>query len=145
MGICFSNRSLTKQLQNIEYKNTTEFIPPIHCGKVVKVYDGDTITVASKLPYDNSPIYRFHVRIAKIDTPEIKGHGDAEKAIAIKSRDALHALIYGKMVLLSNTSSEKYGRILADVWIGNTDVGQWLLDNGHAVKYDGGTKHIWQT
>lgn len=140
MGICSSN-----QLQYVEYKNTVEFIPPIQSGKVVKVYDGDTITIASKMPYRGSPIYRFHVRIAGINTPEMKGNGEAEKIFAIKSRNALYSLIYGKMVILSNTSIEKYGRILADVWIGTINVGEWLLENGYAVKYNGGTKHKWQT
>ena len=145
MGICASKTSSIAYLNTIEYKHTIEFVPPIICGKVVKVYDGDTITIAAKLPYDNSPIYRFHVRLAGIDTPEMKGHGEAEKAISIKARDALHGLIFGKIVIITNTTTEKYGRLLADLWINNIHVNQWLLDNNYAVKYSGGTKHIWQT
>ena len=141
MGLCFSNNP---KFDNIEYKDTIEFVPPIDYGKVIKVYDGDTITVAAKLPYKFSPIYRIHIRLAGIDTPEMKGNSEYEKEIAIKSRDALHNLIYGKLVLISNRKSEKYGRVLADIWIDNIHVNQWLLDKGYAVKYDGGTKHKWQ-
>jgi micrococcal nuclease len=141
MGVCFSRNP---KFDNIEYKDTIEFVPPIDYGKVIKVYDGDTITVAAKLPYKSSPIYRIHIRLAGIDTPEMKGNSEYEKEIAIKSRDALHNLIYGKLVLISNRKPEKYGRVLADIWIDNIHVNQWLLDKGYAVKYNGGTKHKWQ-
>lgn len=57
----------------IKWEDTVEFKFPVPSGKVIKVYDGDTITIASKMPYDNSPLYRFHVRLNGIDTPEIKG------------------------------------------------------------------------
>ena len=36
---------------------------------------------------------------------------------------------------------EKYGRLLADVYVDNIHVNQWMLDNKYAVPYDGGTKH----
>ena len=49
------------------------FVPPITEGEVIHVYDGDTITIVSKLPYDESPLYRFSVRLAGIDCAEIKG------------------------------------------------------------------------
>ena len=48
---------------DIKWEDTTEFTFPITGGKVIKVYDGDTITIASKLPYNESPIYRLHVRL----------------------------------------------------------------------------------
>lgn len=127
-------------LKDINYKDTTQFVPPIVCGKVIKVYDGDTITIASKLPNTEQPIYKFSVRLAGIDSAEIKGKTPKEKEEAIKARDALHSLIFGKIVHLKNTSTEKYGRILADVYIGDIHVNDWMLTNNLAVPYDGGTK-----
>ena len=50
MGLCSSNKSI----DDIEYKDTTPFIPPVSEGKVIKVYDGDTITIASKMPQSSS-------------------------------------------------------------------------------------------
>jgi hypothetical protein len=38
-----------------------EFVPPVTGGKVIKVYDGDTITIATTLPYPDSPLYKFRV------------------------------------------------------------------------------------
>ena len=41
-------------LETITYKDTIIFKPAITSGKVIKVYDGDTITIATKMPYDNT-------------------------------------------------------------------------------------------
>lgn len=135
-------------LENIEYKDTETFLPNITFGKVIKVYDGDTITIASKL-YDTSPIYRFNVRIRNIDSPEIKSNMEIEKRLAIKSRDALHKLIFGKIVYLRNNGTEKYGRILADVIFKNPNnthnkeinIGVWMVNKNYAIIYDGSKKH----
>jgi micrococcal nuclease len=127
----------------IKYEDTVPFVFPITSGQVVKVYDGDTITIASKMPYDNSPMYRFSVRLNGIDTPEIKGATEDEKSMALEARNKLSELIMNKHVFLKNVSSEKYGRILADVYLDDTiHINQWLVDNRYAVKYDGGTKRI---
>jgi endonuclease YncB( thermonuclease family) len=63
-----------------------------------------------------------------------------EKELAINARDALHALIFGKMVHLKNIGTEKYGRILADVYLNELHVNSWLLNQKYAIEYDGGTK-----
>jgi len=125
---------------NIQNKDTETFVFPIKYGKVIKVYDGDTITIAAKLPNTDGPIYRFSVRLDGIDTPEIKGKSQAEKELAIQARDVLHELIYGKIIELRNVSNEKYGRILADVYLGELNINQWLVSENLAVLYDGGKK-----
>ena len=137
-----------KYLQDINYKNTIPFVPPITEGKVIKVYDGDTITIASKLPYNSSPIYRFSVRLNGIDAPEMKCKTNIEKQHAVKSRDALSSIILNKNVKLTNIKTEKYGRILAHVYVDEIHVNKWMLDNKHAVPYNGGTKNKppeWET
>lgn len=126
-----------------EWKDAIQFVPPITEGEVIKVYDGDTITIVSKLPYDASPLYRFSVRLAGIDCAEIKGKTEKEKALAQEAKNALQTLILHKVVALKNLKTEKYGRILADVYIGELHVNQWLLDKKYAVKYLGGTKSDW--
>lgn len=128
------------ELQNATWLNTTPFVPEISYGKVIKVYDGDTITIASKMPYNKSPIYRFSVRLRGIDSPEIRGKAPAEILLAKAARDALHELIFGKIVTLQNVGTEKYGRLLADVYVGDVCVNTWMTEHGYAVQYDGGTK-----
>ena len=133
-----------KYLENISYKETEIFIPQIRFAKVIKVYDGDTITVAAKLPFNESPVYRFSVRLRSIDSPEIKGENKKECELAIESRDALHNLIFGKIIELKNNGKEKYGRLLADIYYNDIHVNKWMVDNNYAVHYDGGKKSkIW--
>jgi len=130
-------------LEHIEYKDTTTFVPNITRGKVVKVYDGDTITIASKLEnYMDSPVYRFSVRLNGIDTPEMKGSSAHQKELATQSRDALSAQIMGKIVTLKNVSLEKYGRLLADVYLEDENMCTWMITHNYAVSYDGGHKNI---
>ncbi len=132
--------SAMSELQHVKYEDTISFLVPVKYGKVIKVYDGDTITIASYLPIPNSQLYRFSVRLTGIDTPEIKGKTKAEKDLAIAAKNALSELVLGKVVELRNISNEKYGRILADVYIETIHVNEWMIENNHAVRYDGGTK-----
>jgi endonuclease YncB( thermonuclease family) len=125
----------------VQYHDTHAFVPPIHIGKVIKVYDGDTITIASKYPgAENSPMYRFSVRLNGIDSAEIKGKTVAEKEQAILARDALSKMILNKIVTLKNLSTEKYGRLLAEVYLDDLHLNAWMLEHNYAVPYDGGTK-----
>ena len=122
------------------WKDTMPFIPPISGGVVIKVYDGDTITIASKLPYKKSPLYRFSVRLNRIDAPEIKGVSKKETQMAIISRDKLAEKCLGKKVTLTEIKREKYGRVLADVYCDGLFLNEWMITEKLAVKYDGGTK-----
>ena len=124
----------------IKWEDTTPFTVPISGGQVIKVYDGDTITIAAKLQTRNSPLYRFSVRLNGIDTPEIKGQSEDEKSVAKEARDALTAMILHKNIQLKNVTTEKYGRILADVYLDNLHINNWLVEQRFAVTYDGGTK-----
>jgi len=126
----------------IQWSETIPFIPPIESGQVIKVYDGDTITIATRLSYKDSPLYRFSIRLKGIDSAEIKSKNINEKKNAMISRDVLTELILHKTVLIKNIENEKYGRILADVYLGEICVNDWMIEKGYAVKYDGGTKQI---
>ena len=129
-----------KILETIEYDDTIPFIPPVTRGKVIKVYDGDTITIASKMPWDSSPFFRFSVRLNGIDCPEIRTKNVNEKKCAKMAKEMLSKNILHKIVTLKNVELEKYGRILADVYIQDTNVTDCLIKNHLAVEYHGGKK-----
>lgn len=147
MGNCRScNTRQSVDNEIITWKETTPFVAPVSNGVVIKVYDGDTITIASRLDGmggDGGPMYRFSVRLNGIDTPELKGGsgGESEKTVAILARDWLSSQIMGKRVNLRNVCTEKYGRLLADVWLGdNMHLNKCMIDKRFAVEYNGGTK-----
>jgi endonuclease YncB( thermonuclease family) len=138
---------MSTHLETVVYNETRPFVPDVRFGKVVKVYDADTITVANRISLDggntySTEIYRFNVRLNGIDTPEIKSTNPATKARAVNARDALRYLILDKVVQLSNVSTDKYGRLLADVYFETLHINQWLLDQKYATPYAGGTKVI---
>jgi len=127
---------------DISWEDTTEFTFPVNGGRVIKVYDGDTITIASKLPFKKSTVYRFPVRLNGIDSPEMKGKNisDEEKTAGQEAHKYLSNLILNKHVILKNVKNEKYGRILADVYLNDIHINELMLKERYAVVYDGGTK-----
>ena len=137
------NSALNPVKTPTKWKDAVQFVPPITEGEVISVYDGDTITIVSKLPYDASQLYRFSVRLAGIDCAEIKGKTEHERELAQEAKCALQKLILNKVIALKNLKTEKYGRVLADVYLGDLHINQWLLDNKYAVQYSGGIKAKW--
>ena len=55
-------------------------------------------------------------------------------------RDALSDRIMHKDVFLKNIKTEKYGRLLCDVYIGDDNLNEWMIQKRYAVSYNGGTK-----
>lgn len=135
-----------KYLRTVEFdaKTVKAYIPEISYGKVIKVYDGDTITIATQLYNgDVSPkqeLCKFNVRILGIDTPELKTKNVGEKELGIIARNALSELLLNKVVKLENVKYDKYGRILCNVFLDNVNISEWLVSNKLAVVYNGGTK-----
>lgn len=118
------------------------FIPTLYDSYVIKVYDGDTITISSRLSKFSKIYYKFSVRFRGIDTPEMKSHNEDEKSAAQIAKKALSDKILHKNVTLKDIKYDKYGRLLADVYYNNQCMNKWMLDNRYGVSYDGGTKHI---
>tara|TARA_Y100000389_G_scaffold199598_1_gene238309 strand:- start:958 stop:1422 length:465 start_codon:yes stop_codon:yes gene_type:complete len=121
-------------------KNLPKYIPQVTKGRVVNVYDGDTLTLAARLPNDNT-IYKFSVRLRGLDCPEVRTNDKSEKLIAMKARNYVSSKVLGEMVTLFNVDLDKYGRLLAGVLYNEQkDLAEELISERLAVKYDGGTK-----
>lgn len=116
-----------------------KYIPQITHGRVVDVYDGDTITIVGHVKY-NPDLFRFSVRLNGIDCPEMKGKNDNEKIVAKFAKQYIQDIIYDKIVTLEDVALDKYGRVLAKVMFGPRDIAKELLEKNMAVAYDGGTK-----
>ena len=100
---------------------------------VTKVYDGDTITVDFDLGF-GILIRKQKIRLLGVNTPEVRG---TEKPQGIISRDALRQRILGKVVIIKTSKDKKgkYGRWLAEVFIGEENINQWLITEGYGKKY----------
>ena len=142
--LLFSLNILIKKIEKknkiVKWDDTVKFVPPIKEGFVIKVYDGDTITIATNIC--NLPkLYRFSVRLLNIDCPEINSKDDFERDLAIKGRDYVKSLIFNKNVKLKIKKLDNFGRILAKVYYNNKDIGQELINKKLAIPYDGSIKN----
>jgi len=135
--------SLPASLRDVP-ADVQRYVPRITSGLVTNVYDGDTFTVVSRVVGDPT-LYKFSVRIAGIDCPELRSKIPSEKEAAALAKDRVENLIYARHVKLENVRTEKYGRILADVYVdydgGGVSVGNFLIREKLAVKYDGKRKN----
>ena len=77
------------------------------------------------------------MRLARIDTPELRTKDEWEKRAGVIVRDILVQRIGDKVVELDNVDHDKYGRILAEIICDGHNVSDWLLDSGWACPYGG--------
>jgi endonuclease YncB( thermonuclease family) len=141
------NRKRRQKLQLVEYKDVPFFSFDGYktWAKVVKVYDGDTCTVAF---YYHKKIYKFKIRLANIDTPELRSENKTEVEIANKARDRLIELINNELVYIECLNYDKYGRMLANIYANkkmSQSFNDKLVSEGLAVFYDGGKKQDFET
>lgn len=111
----------------------------IQC-KIIKVYDGDTVTIIA--PFENN-FYKVKCRLNGIDTPEIRTKNLKEKEAGKKAAEWLRNLINNKIVWIDCGKWDKYGRLLVDIYLDENDVdsvNNMLVANGMAHKYDGKKK-----
>ena len=92
-------------------------------GKVVKVADGDTITVLV------SGTTQVKVRLSEIDAPE---YG---QDFGQKSKEALADRVFGKEVRVVTHGKDRYGRVIGDVFVGPTNVNEKLVEDGWAWNF----------
>jgi endonuclease YncB( thermonuclease family) len=92
-------------------------------GRVVRVGDGDTLTVED--PSGRS----YKVRLVGIDAPELAQPFGAE------SRQALLKQTRGKNVRVRWQEEDRYGRLLGDVYLGETHLNESQVRSGWAWKY----------
>lgn len=149
----------------IDYLNFNE---QILNGKVVDVYDGDSIKLV--LPFiikkeeskyrlinkllkkkDIIKLYKWNCRLSGIDTPEIRTKNLKEKKLGLEVRNILRDKILNNTLIVKCGTFDKYGRLLVTLFDtqenlqNNNSINQWLIDNKYANEYNGGKKQEWFT
>ena len=142
------NKDNNAELESCSIENTPKFSfqtnGKVPC-KVLNVYDGDTIDIAMK--HDGN-VSAFKVRLAGIDTPELKPGKDVANRqniieSGISAKDFLQNMVFNKILPIEIIGQEKYGRLLGKLYIDrgtNVSVNDILVLSGHAKVYDGGKK-----
>jgi micrococcal nuclease len=99
--------------------------------KVVRVYDGDTIKAAG---HD----IEIKVRLVGIDAPETsKGKRDPGQPFGRMAEKYLAGLVLNKVVDIKGYGSDRYGRILGEIYIDDKNINLDILKTGYAEVYSG--------
>lgn len=91
-------------------------------GKVIGVLDGDTIDVL----VDRKPV---RVRLAQIDAPESRAE------FGTRAKQALSKAVYGKVVTVKSSGSDRYGRTIGTVLADGQDINRLMVGQGMAWVY----------
>lgn len=122
--------------------------------KILYIHDGDTVTVAVQ---HRSKVWCIQLRMFGINAPELRV---PENTVgrnhiilkAARAREALREKILNKFVLVEFHEQDKYGRWLATIYLCSSvlgkkkeNVNEFMLSNGHAVRYFEDTQVIGPT
>jgi micrococcal nuclease len=103
---------------------------------IIRVVDGDTVDVRIDLGF--SVLHEARLRLLGIDAPEMLARDPAERERARAATARLSALLpVGAAVTVTTQKDrrEKYGRYLARIVAGETDVCATLLAEGLVAAY----------
>jgi micrococcal nuclease len=149
MGNCISLSTMLARHSIIDSKleNADKSVPLFDFdgytsrGKVVYIYDGDTVHIVLPLR-DSDKLIRIKARLSGIDTPELRVAEQKEKALEAKERLQTILDKQNYMVTAKCGKFDKYGRVLVTLYQSqnNVSINQQLINDGYAYAYDGGTK-----
>ena len=117
----------------------------IYPSDIKYIYDGDTFYIHCRddLRCENG---KLGVRLAEIDTPELKGKCRAEKELSRQAKKvAVEFLRTAESILLTIDDKRPYGyygRLIASVSVAGQDLGELLISKQVARPYAGGRK-LW--
>jgi endonuclease YncB( thermonuclease family) len=95
---------------------------PVLEGSVVGITDGDTLT----LLVDRT---QHKIRLAQIDTPE------RAQPWGNKAKRALSKKVHRKTVTVRVSDTDRYGRLIGEIWLGDRDINRELIREGYAWTY----------
>ena len=103
-------------------------------------YDGDTLRCCFDLGFGMK--YYNSIRLASVDTPEIRGGTDLTKAAGRLARDRVSEMVEhaNEIVFHSTVWAGKYGRPVGELYLDGECLSDYLIDNRLGVRYDGGTR-----
>lgn len=108
-------------------------------GRIVSVYDGDTMTVEFDLGFHVK--FTEKCRLIGIDTPEIRTRNAIEKERGYITRDYVRTLVEGKVLKVRTQKEGKYGRFLIEVELEDgSDLTEVLIKGGYGSAYNGGKR-----
>jgi micrococcal nuclease len=107
------NILITMLLINLTYAKTN--YGSVFIDEVTSIYDGDTFRVNIN-SYPKIIGHKMAIRLANVDTPELRGECTQEKLLARKAKQfTVNFIRESKALELRNMRKDKYFRIVADL------------------------------
>lgn len=103
-------------------------------ARVVRIIDGDSFEIDIDMGFYTTR--REAVRMARYDAKERFTIGGKLATAHLSKLLPIGA----EIAVRSYKPNEKYGRFLADVWLGDVHINQQMMDDGFGAPYDGGKK-----
>ena len=112
----------------------------IYNAKCLRVVDGDTVDATVDLGFDTWK--KIRIRLVGINTPETRTRDLEEKAKGLAAKNFLIDLLkkHNNEFILHSQGVGKYGRCLGNLFLGDKNVNDLLINEGHAVEYQGGKR-----
>jgi endonuclease YncB( thermonuclease family) len=107
---------------------TQQVIATPRTCQVVKVSDGDSITV-------NCGSGSERIRFCGIDAPEIAHRGKPAQPYGKEATDLVKRLLSRGQVKVVPVESDRYGRTVAELFVGNTFINAEIVKAGFGYEY----------
>jgi len=101
------------------YYQFTDTPPSLETYEIQKIIDGDTLELSTG----------ERVRLKGINTPE------SSMPYYTEAKTFLQSIVQNKLIQIENHGTDKYGRILAHIFINNRNVNAQILEQGLATLY----------
>lgn len=145
------NNNLLKQ-KNDENVDYFTFEGMTFYAKPCNIYDGDTFSIIFMF---KGEAIKYRCRCYGYDTPEMRPslkdpNRENEKKLALEAKNRFIELLNKndtKLVKVECLNFDKYGRLLVKVYnnIDELSINEIMVNEGHGVWYEGGTKNkVWK-
>ena len=112
--LSLNNILFMKSLKSNDFENV----------KIISCYDGDTCTSSEG----------EKIRLACIDTPEIRGN-KINPEEALQAKEFLNSKVKGKYVSLKRITTDRYNRVVGELFVNKINIQKLLYQKGFAKIY----------
>ena len=126
----FSNIAPPENEQAEQLFEEKFILPRGHQFNIVKIFDGDTIQVKGFG-------LKFTIRLVGIDTPELGRKEKKRQPYSLQAKQKLTHLLREKTISLKQYGMGKYNRVLAEIFVNETNINLEMVRSGLAEVYRG--------